>query len=33
MHSKPALVLISIVLVISLAARVVTRSKFGAPVD
>jgi phosphate transport system permease protein len=28
-----ALVLISIVLVISLAARVVTRSKFGAPVD
>jgi phosphate transport system permease protein len=28
-----ALVLISIVLVISLAARLVTRSKFGAPVD
>ena len=28
-----ALVLISIVLVISLAARVVTRSRFGAPVD
>ena len=28
-----ALVLISIVLVISLAARIVTRSKFGAPVD
>jgi phosphate transport system permease protein len=28
-----ALVLISIVLVISVAARVVTRSKFGAPVD
>jgi phosphate transport system permease protein len=28
-----ALVLITIVLVISLAARVVTRSKFGAPVD
>lgn len=28
-----ALVLISIVLVISLGARVVTRSKFGAPVD
>jgi phosphate transport system permease protein len=28
-----ALVLITIVLVISLAARFVTRSKFGAPVD
>ncbi len=28
-----ALVLISIVLVISLAARILTRSKFGAPVD
>lgn len=28
-----ALVLISIVLVISLAARIITRSKFGAPVD